>query len=225
VDPPAVIESALATVRPAADAKQIQVITALDPRVPQVYGDAARLQQVIWNLLTNAIKFTPRGGRVAVALRQADSQVEVEVRDNGKGISPEFLPHVFDKFRQADASAAREHGGLGLGLALVKTLMETHGGSVHVSSPGEGQGATFAIRLPVPALRGVDNRDGDAQSRILHSSGLPTLSSLKVLVVDDEPDARELVRRLLEDCGARVLTASAAHEALDCLTATRWTCW
>jgi signal transduction histidine kinase len=143
------IKAALETVRLAAEAKSIQIQTMFDPTIGQVLGDAARLQQVIWNLLTNAVKFTPDGGQVEIQLQLIGSQALIQVRDTGKGISPDFLPHVFEYFRQADATTTRTFGGLGLGLAIVRHLVELHGGTVQVDSPGEGQGATFTVKLPL----------------------------------------------------------------------------
>ena len=143
------MEAAIETVRPAADAKGIRLQAMLDPQAGPVSGDPNRLQQVFWNLLSNAIKFTPKGGRVQVVLERVNSHLEVSVSDTGEGIAPEFLPHVFDRFRQADASTTRRHGGLGLGLAIVKQLVELHGGTVRVKSGGPGQGTTFIVALPL----------------------------------------------------------------------------
>ena len=147
-----VIEAALAAVLPAANAKGIRIHKVLDSLAGPVMGDAARLQQIVWNLLSNAVKFTPKGGKVQVLLERVNSHVEISVIDTGMGIKPEFLPHVFDRFRQADASTTRRHGGLGLGLAIVKQLVEMHGGSVRAKSPGEGQGATFTVMLPIAVV-------------------------------------------------------------------------
>jgi PAS domain S-box-containing protein len=223
VDVSAVIEAALATVRPAADAKNVRLHVTLDPLAGPVKGDPSRLQQVVWNLLSNAIKFTEKGGRVQVFLERVNSHVEITVADNGRGIKPEFLPHVFDRFRQEDASAARRHGGLGLGLSIVKQLVELHGGTVRAKSPGEGQGATFSLDLPLLVL----NDTGDGEPPRVHPTApgqapevfceSQQLAGVTVLVVDDEPDARDVVRRLLENCEATVLTASSAAEALDIL--------
>jgi PAS domain S-box-containing protein len=217
-----VVAAAAETVKPAADAKGVRVQTLLDPLAGPVSGDPNRLQQVFWNLLTNAVKFTPRGGRVQVLLERVNSHVEVSVLDTGEGIAPAFLPHVFDRFRQADATTTRRHGGLGLGLAIVKQLVELHGGSVRVKSGGPGRGATFTVALPLTPIH--PDTVPDAGRR--HSAGGGTappapddacirVDGVRVLVVDDEPDARTMVRRLLEDCGASVTTASTAQEALD----------
>ncbi|HXG64029.1 MAG TPA: ATP-binding protein [Blastocatellia bacterium] len=214
VDLPAIIQAALDTVRPAADAKQINIETAIDPAAGPVAGDRNRLQQVVWNLLSNSIKFTPHGGRIEVHLERADSQVEIRVSDTGKGIAPEFLPYVFDRFRQADTSFTRSSGGLGLGLAIVRHLVEMHGGAVHAESAGEGQGATFTVSLPLLVGRVMPVEAPGAQAA-LSNDCLPELEGLRVLVVDDEPDTLELIRRLLSGCGAEVRTASSAVEALE----------
>ncbi len=215
-----VIESALTTVRPAADAKDIRLQAVLDPNIGMVKGDSSRLQQVVWNLLSNAIKFTPRGGRVQVSLERINSHVEITVSDTGQGIATEFLPYVFERFRQADSSSTRRHGGLGLGLAIVKQLVELHGGSVHAHSAGEGQGSTFVLHLPLSVVH-APRTDDEVHPRVARPSGAAidefSLQGVKVLVVDDEPDARDLIGRLLEDRGAEVLRASSAEEALDVL--------
>jgi len=216
-----VVEAGMETVRPAADAKGVKLVTDLDRSACQVMGDPHRLQQVIWNLLSNAVKFTPRGGQVHVTLKRVKSNVEVSVIDTGVGIKPEFLPYVFDRFRQADSSITRRHAGLGLGLAIVKQLIELHGGTVRVESAGEGTGASFTVALPV-MLVDPENRSGVVPA--LTRPGTPSahdrqgpvpLKGVKVLVVDDEPDARALVKRLLEDCQANVQTASSAAEAFE----------
>ena len=181
-------------------------------------GDAARLQQIVWNLLSNAVKFTPQGGKVQVLLERVNSHVEVSVIDTGMGIKPEFLPHVFDRFRQADASTTRRHGGLGLGLSIVKQLVEMHGGGVRAKSPGEGQGATFTVMLPITVI----HPDQPAAGKIRPRQDEPAadfcqgglLAGLKVLVVDDEADARQLIRRVLVECQAEVALAASADEAL-----------
>jgi signal transduction histidine kinase len=149
VDPVSVIEQAVQTIHPVADAKGISIETNLPSEIGQITGDPTRLQQVIWNLLSNAVKFTPQGGRVEVRLERIDLNISITVSDTGKGISPDFLPYVYDRYRQADASSAKRHGGLGLGLSLVKDLVELHGGTIEAASAGEGQGATFKVMLPV----------------------------------------------------------------------------
>jgi PAS domain S-box-containing protein len=230
VDVTGVIRAAVETVRPAADAKGIRVSTVLDPLAGPVSGDPNRLQQVFWNLLSNAVKFTPRGGRVHVTLERVNSQLEVSVTDTGEGVAPSFLPHVFDRFRQADASANRRHGGLGLGLAIVKQLVELHGGTVRVKSPGVGQGATFTVALPLmavypePAGSDADRRHPTAETApaVLPEEQCVRIADVRVLVVDDEADARGLVRRLLEDCDAVVETVGSAAEAYDRLRGGRF---
>jgi PAS domain S-box-containing protein len=219
VSPHTFIDPAVEAVRPAAEAKGVRLQKVIDTGMETVMGDPARLQQVVWNLLTNAIKFTPRGGRVQVRLERANSQVEIAVTDTGAGIDPEFLPHVFERFRQADQKSTRQHGGLGLGLAIVRHLMELHGGTVRADSGGEGAGATFTVTLPVAAV----HRSDDAEERVhpaardmRPSHGCPErLDGLRVLVVDDEPDAREMLSVGLGQCGAKVTTASSAREALE----------
>ena len=224
VELPKVVESAIATVQVAASAKDIRIQKMLDPMLGvTVTGDPQRLQQVLWNLLTNATKFTPRGGRIRVELRRVNSHVEINIVDSGEGISPDFLPHVFDRFRQADASYSRKHGGLGLGLAIVRNLVEMHGGTVSAESAGAGQGSTFTVSLPVRAV--VANDHGD--SHPLRSSGFieaerVRLTGAKVLVVDDEPDTRELVRRILMEGDANVTTAASCPQAISILQTHRF---
>ena len=204
--------------QPAADAKSIPLQTVLDPLTGPVSGDAARLQQVVWNLVSNAVKFTSKGGRVNVRLGRVESHDEISVSDTGQGISQEFLPHVFDRFRQADSSTTRHHGGLGLGLAIVRHLVELHGGTVYAESQGEGQGSTFKVELP---LKVISFEKLEAES-IRHGVTMPhdcppTLDDLHVLVVDDEQDARELLVTVLERCGAAVVAVATAREALAAL--------
>lgn len=216
-----VIEAAVETVRLSAEAKKIRLQQVIDPVAGIVSGDPARLQQIVWNLLSNAIKFTPKGGRVQVVLERVNSHIELSVIDTGIGIKPEFLPHVFDRFRQADASTTRNHGGLGLGLSIVRSLAELHGGSVRVKSAGEGKGATFIVSLPLVVVHpeAVEPDDFDRFGAIDTSGDYqePALNGVKVLVVDDEPDARELIRLVLEGCEAEVITATSAQEALAVL--------
>ena len=218
VEPATFIEAAIETVRPAAEAKGITLSKLLDPAAGPVMGDPNRLQQIVWNLLSNAIKFTGKDGRVQVLLERVNSHVEITVADTGIGIKPEFLPHVFDRFRQADSSATRTAKGLGLGLSIVKHLVELHGGSVQVTSPGEGQGATFSLQLPLTVV----HRKTEPGERI-HPKGIggittdfkrSDLSGVKVLVVDDQADARDLIQRVLAECDAKVITAATADEAL-----------
>jgi PAS domain S-box-containing protein len=224
VDLASIIEAAVDTVRPAANAKSIQLEMMLDPQAERVSGDPHRLQQVVWNLLFNAIKFTPVGGRVKVRLRRTDSDVEVIVDDTGEGISPEFLPHVFDRFRQADSTTARKHGGLGLGLAIVRNLVELHGGTVHVDSEGEGCGATFTVRLPLGAVERPEESlvqgtapAAEPEAAAIGSNPAPRLDNVRVLVVDNDSDAREILDLMLTQCGAKVTTATNAPEALEVL--------
>jgi signal transduction histidine kinase/ActR/RegA family two-component response regulator len=223
-DLPMVVEAAINTVRPAADAKDIRLHIVLDPLARPVRGDPNRLQQVFWNLLTYAVKFTPKGGRVSVILERVNSHLELHVSDNGEGIETEFLPHVFDRFRQADSSMDRRHGGLGLGLSIVKQLVELHGGTIAVCSAGKGKGAAFTISLPLMAIRedfcGISASHHPAETDFaepLREAPPGTLEGLKVLVVDDEPDARALIRTLLEERHASVVTAASAAEALALL--------
>jgi PAS domain S-box-containing protein len=213
-----VLESAINAVRPAAEAKGIQIETAFDAEANRVSGDANRLQQVVWNLLSNAVKFTPGGGRVQVQLRQAEGYVEIVVSDTGQGIDKEFLPYVFERFSQADSSTTRQHGGLGLGLAIVRHLVELHGGTVAVESAGEGDGTRFTVRLP---LAGTQARAVDAAltpARLAASAASfdcqPWLAGLRALVVDDEEDTLELLRMVLERCDIEVTTALSVSEAI-----------
>lgn len=211
-----VIEAALETVRPTALAKGVKLEAVTDPS-PVVSGDFARLQQVLWNLLTNAIKFTPRDGRVQLILEQTGSSVTVNVTDTGDGIEPEFLPHVFERFRQADGSASRKHGGLGLGLSIVKTLVEMHGGTVSVQSLGKGHGASFRLSLPLRIVKPEISAAGRNATPSPFSNikgNRPDLSGLRVLVVDDEPDARDMMRRLLSTYRADSIEAANAETAL-----------
>ncbi|HEY7913419.1 MAG TPA: ATP-binding protein [Blastocatellia bacterium] len=233
VDLGPIIEAALESVRLAADAKGIKISRTLDARAGSVSGDPGRLQQVIWNLVSNAIKFTPKGGAIDVRLSRVDSQAEIRVSDNGKGISPEFLPYVFERFRQADSTSARQHSGLGLGLAIVRHLVEMHGGTVHASSEGEGKGATFIVRIPFTAVRVMkessrqaEQRKGNAEgSQVIERDGSPAddaaqLSGLRLLIVDDEPDAREMLQVMLGQYGIQVKTSASVQEALELLE--RW---
>ena len=206
-----VIEAAAESVRVAAEAKGITLELDLDARAGLVAGDPERLQQVVWNLLSNAVKFTPEGGHVRTTLARSDGHLVVSVRDDGKGISTEFLPFLFERFRQADSSSTRAHGGLGLGLAIVRHLLELHGGSVWAESAGEGQGAVFTVSLPAIASVSEDVAPLDVQEALEP----PSLDGLRVLVVDDDQDTRELVSALLDTSGARVRTAASVAEALQ----------
>ncbi len=215
-----VIEAAIETVRPAAQAKEIVFQCVLDPAAGAVAGDSDRLQQVVWNLLTNAIKFTPRGGQVQVCLRRVNSYVEFVVTDTGQGISPEFVPYVFDRFRQADSSTTRVYSGLGLGLAIVRHLVELHGGTVRVDSPGVGKGATFTVKLPRISTRIQERQSEPVHSTVeldVPSDKVLTLNGVRILIVDDEADSREFLITALEQCGAEVIGAASASEAMDAL--------
>jgi CheY-like chemotaxis protein/two-component sensor histidine kinase len=207
-----VIEEAIAAAQPAADAKGIRLVTALGSAAT-VQGDPVRLQQVVWNLVSNAIKFTPRGGLVQVTLKKVDGYVHVQVGDSGQGIAPDVLPQIFQRFRQGDSSSTRRHGGLGLGLAIVRNLVEMHGGSVEASSEGEDLGSLFTVRLPL-AVAGVTVERPAAPVDMPPHVLAHLLEDLQVLVLDDEEDARDVVQRLLEDAGARVESAATAAEAM-----------
>ncbi len=218
------IQAAVDSVRLAAQAKGIQFSMALDPSAGPVSGDPTRLQQIVWNLLSNAIKFTPKDGRVQVRLERVNSYVEIAVSDNGIGISPEFLPNVFDRFRQADGTLTRSYGGLGLGLSIVRHLVELHGGSIFAASDGEGRGATFTIRLPLVNIGEAEDFPVEIVNRkhSISSNAVPLeypveLEGLRVLLVEDEPDARHLVTTILERCKVVVTAVASADEAFDAL--------
>jgi len=220
VDLASVIEGAVESVRPAAEAKGIRLQRVLDTGPQVVSGDPERLQQVVWNLLSNAVKFTPKGGRVQIRLERIDSHVEIVVSDTGRGINADVLPHVFERFLQADSSTTREHSGLGLGLAIVRHLAELHGGSVRAESAGEGQGATFTVDLPLMIVRPPQPAVAPEEERVHPTADTgeqlvcpPELEGLHVLFVDDEEDARALLTTILESCGARVTAVSAAGGA------------
>jgi signal transduction histidine kinase/ActR/RegA family two-component response regulator len=246
-----VVEAAIDTVRPTATLKEIQLDFIWDRSIEPVLGDANRLQQVLWNLISNAVKFTPKGGRVEVRLERVDRLaglqveeelqvdrlqvqgsnqssnlqpsnpcVQIQVSDTGKGIARDFLPYVFDRFRQENSSTTRSYGGLGIGLAIVRHLVELHGGTVYVDSPGEGKGATFSVQLPlVSVLTSVSNQqlvESTVEDKVPLDI-LPALDGLRVLVVDDEADARELVATLLKQCGVEVTAVASASEGLEAL--------
>jgi PAS domain S-box-containing protein len=218
VDLGAVIIAAVEGLRPAAEAKGIRLQLQLDSPAGQISGDPDRLQQIAWNLISNAIKFTPKGESVTVRLARVESHIEVTVSDTGFGIATEFLPHVFDRFRQADATTTRAFGGLGLGLAIVRQLVELHGGTVRVDSEGEGLGSTFTVSLPLMAVRSAVSDSGSTQQpefKLPEFECPPELNGLRVLVVDDEAETCELLQFILEGCGARVKTASSAAAALE----------
>jgi CheY-like chemotaxis protein len=217
-----VIDAALDSIRPALEAKKIRLKTGFDRNAELIYGDSNRLQQIVWNLLSNAAKFTQPEGEIAVLLKRAGNYAELSFCDSGDGISPDFLPFVFERFTQADGSSTRQYGGLGLGLAITRHLVELHGGSIYAHSEGVGFGSIFTIKLPLAAIQGrVD--EPLLPSRGKKSQGtldIPNtvLSGVKVLVVDDESDARELLKVILAQYGAEVITAESAEEALENLS-------
>jgi signal transduction histidine kinase/ActR/RegA family two-component response regulator len=224
VDLPSVIQTAIESIRPAIEAKQIRLEQKIErlPSDQHIVGDLARLQQVIWNLLSNAVKFTPKDGQLRISLTNAHSHALLTVTDSGIGIAPAFLPFIFERFRQADASTTRKYGGMGLGLAIVKQLVELHGGTVGVSSPGEGQGASFRVVLPFATSTVIPAAPQEAPAAPLLDLLADSveqeaidLEGLKILVVDDEADARELVRRILVGCHAEVFTAASVAEAYE----------
>ncbi|HZR47872.1 MAG TPA: ATP-binding protein [Candidatus Manganitrophaceae bacterium] len=209
-----VIQAAADSIRPAAEANKIELVLDLDPSANRLRGDLNRLQQVVWNLLSNAVKFTPSGGRVDVRLERIDAHVALQVRDNGQGIDPAFLPYVFDRFRQGDSAAGRSHGGLGLGLSIVRNLVELHGGTVRAESLGKGKGAAFIVLLP--AERSLEPEEETGPESLAEAmEAYPALDDVKVLVIDDEADARDLIQSTLERCNATVTTAGSAREALE----------
>ena len=219
-----IVDAAIETVQQSAIAKRIRIRTLLDSSIGLVRGDPNRLQQVLWNLLSNAVKFTPQGGRIQVVLERVNSHAEITVEDSGVGIRAEFLPYVFDRFRQADPTTSRRFGGLGLGLSIVKTLVEMHGGSVRVKSPGENLGSTFVVALPISYVQEDTRRlrQPAISTQALDTIELPRLDDVAVLIVDDEPDGRTLISRILEGRGARPTCASSAEEALACLQRDRF---
>ncbi len=221
VDLATVLRDAIATITPAADAKGVRLESILEPQAGPVSGDPDRLQQVVWNLLSNAVKFTQRGGRVQLRLQRVNSHVEVAVSDTGIGIREDFLPHLFERFRQGDSTTTRTHGGLGLGLAIARRIIELHGGRIEAFSPGEGKGSTFRVKLPIMIVHTeaeVERREHPRNgTRRASAVEFPTLPDISVLVVDDDPDALGLVREILETAGARVRTATSAHDAIDAI--------
>ena len=220
-DPNSFIDAAVEAVRPAAEAKGVRVQKVMDTGTVAIPGDPVRLQQVVWNLLSNAIKFTPRGGRVQIRSERVNSHLEIVVTDTGQGIASDFLPHVFDRFRQADQKTSRQHGGMGLGLAIVRHLVELHGGTVQAASQGVGHGATFTVQLPISPIYQLDSEGArvhpGARDLLPANDVTDRIDGLTVLVVDDEPDTRELLRQGLEYCGATVRVAGSAAEALSAL--------
>jgi PAS domain S-box-containing protein len=215
-----VITTAIDSVRPSAQVKELRLHATLDEKLAPIRGDPARLHQILWNLLTNAVKFTPKGGSINVVLERASSNLEVTVEDSGTGIDPSFLPFVFERFRQSDASPNRRHGGLGLGLSIVKHLVELHGGSVDVKSPGAGKGSTFTVSFPVSVIRADESEPYErrqADGHDLESLEMPRLDGVSALVVEDEADSLELIGRLIEENGGAVIPAASGAEALEVL--------
>ncbi|MFB2833389.1 response regulator [Floridanema evergladense] len=208
------VQGAIETVRLAAEAKNIEIEIELDPEVGYVRGDIVRLQQLVWNLLSNAVKFTPNSGKIMVQLQRIDREAQITVRDTGKGIRSDFLPFVFDRFRQQDSSTTREFGGLGLGLALVRQLVEAHGGTITAQSPGEGQGATFTVRLPLLS------EPQPVKPDLLDSNQTANLQGTKILLVEDELDSRELMAWILKEAGAKLIAVTSANAALNVLSQT-----
>ncbi|HET6978372.1 MAG TPA: PAS domain S-box protein [Pyrinomonadaceae bacterium] len=220
-DPNSFIDAAVEAVRPAAEAKGVRVQKVVDTGLISIPGDPVRLQQVVWNLLSNAIKFTPRDGRVQIRSERINSHLEIIVSDTGQGISADFLPHVFDRFRQADQKTSRQHGGMGLGLAIVRHLVELHGGTVRAESDGEGKGATFTVMLPISPVYQIDATGGrvhpGAKDLLPADDSTDRLDGLRILVVDDEADTRDLLKQGLEYCGATVKVVGSAAEAIESL--------
>jgi signal transduction histidine kinase/CheY-like chemotaxis protein len=216
-----VIQAAVDSVHPAFEAKGVQLEMVWDAASVRIVGDENRLQQVFWNLLSNAMKFTPKGGRVQITVKRIESQARIIVSDTGEGITPEFLPQVFEPFRQADGSITKGHGGLGLGLAIVRRLVEMHGGAISVMSGGRGQGATFTVSIPIVPVRQtalaapIDSTTIATSEKTAINTELPNLTGIRVLAVDDEGDTRAMIRGVLEQFGANVLTAGSAEEALE----------
>jgi PAS domain S-box-containing protein len=217
-----VIEAAIASIQPAAEAKEITIERVIDPTASPVLGDPARLQQVVWNLLANAVKFTPKGGRVTIALRSDESYVSINVTDTGMGISQDFLPYVFDRFRQADSSSTRAHGGLGLGLAIVRHLVELHGGTVGATSDGTQRGASFSVNLPVMTVNARRIKAAKTGGARAGGDGVflecpPLLQGVRILIVDDEEDTRQLISTILEQCEAVIETAANTRQAIEAI--------
>jgi signal transduction histidine kinase/ActR/RegA family two-component response regulator len=207
------IETALDNLRPAAKAREIKLIETVESGATFVMGDASRLQQIFWNLLSNAVKFTPLNGQIEIILREVDAFAEVIIRDSGQGIPNDFLPFVFERFRQADGSSKRRHGGLGLGLSIVKNLVEMHGGTITAESAGEGAGATFTMMLPL-LLPQKGDEYSDRPTSFFVKAAKNDFAGIRILVVDDDADSREMLRYVLEDTKAHIMTAGSAGEAL-----------
>jgi PAS domain S-box-containing protein len=215
-----VIASALDAIRPTAETRGIEIKSNIDQGASVVWGDAARLQQVMWNLLTNAVKFNAKGGSVEVRLQRVNSHVQIVVSDTGQGIAQEFLPFVFERFRQADGTITRAHGGLGLGLAIVRHLVELHGGTIYAESEGVGRGASFTVDIPVRAVQDVERKPEQLHAAIEEAAAIecsPMLENVRVLVVDDEADARSVLTAIIERCGAKVMAVASTGKALEAL--------
>jgi signal transduction histidine kinase/ActR/RegA family two-component response regulator len=220
LDVASLVDAAVESVKPTAQAKGVALQKIIAPRINPITGDSNRLQQIFWNLLSNSIKFTPKGGRIEILVEQLDSFLEIRIHDSGLGIPPEFMPYVFDRFRQGDASLTRQYGGLGLGLAIVKQLVELHGGTVRAESAGAGQGSSFIVYLPLSITDNAKYEPLPSQREHLTGKGV-SLAKVKVLIIDDEPDASELVKRILTRCGANVKTAASCNEGLERLKSER----
>jgi len=219
----AAVEKVIDSVRPAADRKDVRLLAMLGSSVPSLVGDPDRFQQALTNLLDNAIKFTPAGGRVEVSLEHGDAGIRIRVTDTGRGIAPEFLPHVFDRFRQADSTSTRTHGGLGIGLTIVRHIVELHGGQVFADSRGEGQGASFVVEFPLAgpaAAREGERRQGPARLST-QTPWYQDLNGLRVLLVDDETEARDIIAEVLTRCGAEVTGVFSVKEALKSISDSR----
>jgi len=216
LSPANIVDAAIATIRSAAAARRIQIYVSADPSLGTVSGDPDRLQQVIWNLLSNAVKFSPKGGKVFVTVQCVDSQIHISVSDEGEGIDSEFLPYVFERFLQEDGSKTRVHGGLGLGLSIVRHIVELHGGTVTANSPGKGLGTKFTVKLPLLAVyneaKALEKSHG---SDPIQASEKGILAGLNIIVVDDEADARQMISRILRQQGAEVAVAASAEEAIE----------
>jgi CheY-like chemotaxis protein len=221
VDVARLISNSIDAVRASADAKLISISTSLGPGLGTVVADSTRLQQVIWNLLTNAVKFTPKRGSIRVSARRTSSQLQISVEDSGEGIAPSFLPHVFEPFRQAENPSTRVHGGLGLGLSIVRYIAEAHGGTVSAESNGRGQGATFTVTLPIGSISAADSPGRPAGERAVGHATRGRLKGVNIMLVDDDDEGRGMVRAVLENAGAAVVAFNNATDALQKLDSGR----